>query len=94
MKRYKIWCAWLLVWIICCTGSALAESRYNALSAGSNVVREDVAAWIEIPSTVTPRASWSSFGAASGARPASARAAAMRSAVRTAVPDGESTFRS
>jgi len=50
MKRYKIWCAWLLVWIICCTGSALAESRYNALSAGSNVVREDVAAWIEIPS--------------------------------------------
>ena len=50
MKKYRIWCAWLLVWIICCTGSTLAESRYNALSAGSNVIREDVAAWIEIPS--------------------------------------------
>lgn len=48
MKRYKIWCACLLAWMIGCAGGALAESRFDALCAENSLSSAEVVAWIEI----------------------------------------------
>lgn len=47
--RYKVWCVCLLAWLIGCTGTAVAEYRYDTLCREGNVYQQNTVGWIEIP---------------------------------------------
>ena len=46
-RRYRVWCACLLAWLIGSIG--LAESQYDALCRENKVTQAHAMAWIEIP---------------------------------------------
>ena len=49
MRKFQVWCACLMAWMIACTASALANERYTSLCAEKSAVQEETSAWMEIP---------------------------------------------